>query len=251
MKKILYLIIVGLIFYSCRQESSTEKGNLHRSIENEANAQSTDENKNNKELILSSSPRKVNDTIPTHVFKTGETLWGLCRTYYGNRHYSSILSIYNEIEDATSINDGTTIKVPPLEDLLSDPMLGLDPIIHNEIGKILKARELFMKHEKTLSDLRKDVEGRTPLKLTENIKEDIQRATALINEAIVSLGKLNSDSTNVPVKTIGQLKSLASNLNNLSQGKHDGPYKYDLDMVHQRLIHAIKNSITWAKNNYK
>lgn len=249
MRKVFYFIIGGLIFYSCGQESSTEKGNPDKSNENETYIKSADKKKDNQEPKFSNAP-KVKDTIPVHVFKTGETLWNLCRTYYGNRHYSSIIATYNGIENVNSIDNGTIIKIPPLENLLSDPKLRLDPI-HHEIEKILQARELFMKHEKILSDKREDVERRAPIKLPKNIKEDIQMAVVLINEAITSLNKLDSDSIDVPLKTIGQLKSIASNLDNLSQGNHDGPYRYDLDMVHQRLIHAINNSITWVQNNYK
>ena len=106
-----------------------------------------------------------------------------------------------------------------------------------------------MKHEKALSDKRKNVEGRTPIKLPQNIKKDIQMAAVLINETITSLDKLDSDSMDIPLKINGQLKSLAINLNNLSQGKHDGPYEYDLDMIHQRLVRTINKSITWGQKN--
>lgn len=45
----------------------------------------------------------------THLFRTGQTLWDLCQTYYGNRHYSSVVALYNDIEDVNRIKDSTVI----------------------------------------------------------------------------------------------------------------------------------------------
>jgi len=249
MKKILHFIIFGLILYSCGEESSKKDKNTNKPIENKINSKSINANQDRQKPKLINQP-KGKDTIRTHIIKTHENLWLLCRKYYGNRHYSSIIAIYNEIENVRNIKIGTTIKIPPLEDILNDPKLRLKPIQH-ELKKILQARKLFMKHEKTLSDLRQNVEKTSPINLPIDTKNDIQVAVTLIDESMISLIKLNSDSIHAPSKTIDQLKSLSFNLNSLSLGIHDGPYKYDLDMVHQRLIHAIRNSITWAQNNYK
>ena len=46
---------------------------------------------------------------------------------------------------------------------------------------------------------------------------------------------------------LGQLVSVSGYLKKLSQGEHDGDYGYDIDMVHQRLIHGLKNAINWSK----
>ncbi|WP_271764833.1 hypothetical protein [Aquimarina algiphila] len=250
MKKIMYLTAVSLIFFSCKSEKPVEDDKLNKEIEVVNDSLSDDVQKNLQKPEVINEPI-VKDTIPTHVFKSGETLWYLCRTYYGNRHYSSILSIYNEIENVNDIKNGTILKVPSMHNLLKDPKLKLDPIIRVEIEKVLEAREKFMKHEKTLGESRKNVEGRAPIKLSQNTKVDLQSAIDLIDESISTLAEVKSDSINAPIKMIGQLKSLSANLTNLSKGNHDGPYQYDLDMVHQRLVHAIRNAITWAQNNYQ
>lgn len=249
MKKALYLILAVLALYSCGQNKSEEKESGNRTIETAGNESSALEKKPNQ-LPKNTTRTIEKDTVPTHIFKTGETLWDLCRTYYGNRHYSSIIAMYNEIENVESIEHGTAIKIPRLEKLLRDPKLKLEPI-QSEIGKMLEARQLFMKHEKSLSQLREGVEGRTPIVLPDSVKRDVQRATMLIDESIKYLGKIDSDSVDVPVKTIGQLKSIKANLTNLAQGNHDGPYGYDLDMFHQRLIRAINSSIAWVQKNYE
>lgn len=184
----------------------------------------------------------------THTIQSGETLWGLARTKYGNRHYSSILAMYNEVE-VENLKVGTTINMPPLDEMLKSPKFGLYPIIGSELDKLLQARELFMKHEKQLHNLRGD-ERAGQLTLPENISTDLAHATRLVNEAIEALSEPKSETVHAPTKMIGQLKSVASNLQGLSQGYHDGPYGYDLDMVHQNLIQALKNGISWAKGGY-
>lgn len=236
-----------MIFQSCTEKISKKSQEEITISKDSIHVKLNHEKGNDTEEILR-EPLKVKDSTPIHVFKTGETLWNLSRTYYGNRHYSSILSIYNEIDNVNTIKDGTQIKIPSLSILLKDSKLGLSPIIQNEIEKILDARKLFMKHEKTLRDLRDHVEGRTQLDLPENVEDDIKTATGLIDETIASLKIPKSDSIKAPLKMIGQLKSVSANLKNLSEGKHDGDYGYDIDMVHQRLINAIENAIFWAKN---
>ena len=245
MKHLIYFLIAGLTLSSCKQKSATNKDNITQPIT--INSESTDANKTDQKPKLE-TPSKVKDSIPTHIFKTGETLWDLSRTYYGNRHYSSILTKYNDIKNVNTIKNGTAIKIPSLKNLLNDQKLGLAQI-QDEVDKILRARKLFMKHETSLGDLREEVKGRTPLKLPAVVNKDLQMATTLINESIDSLNKIESDSIKKPVKMIWQLKPLSTNLRDLSKGHHDGPYKYDLDMVHQKLIQALLRGITWAENH--
>lgn len=243
MKELIYFLIAGMISYSCYSKNIAEKEEITKTDEHKIPGKSLGK----KELlpIKLSALARVKDTI--HVLKKGETLWRLSQKYYGNRHYSSLLTRYNSIQNVSNIKSGTTIKIPTLKNLLNAPHLKLAPIRY-EIEKILKARVLFMRREKMLADLRK---GRAPIQLPQNIQKDLQTAATLVDEAIESLAKVGTRSMKVPTKTIGQLKSVAANLKNLAKGRHDGPYKYDLDMVHQRLVYAMKNGISWAKNNYK
>ena len=247
MKKQLLIILIIALLVTCKQEKPAPKETLQKEVETVV-----DSTQIQKDTVATSIEKEINvkDTIPVHIFKSGETLWNLCRSYYGNRHYSSILARYNEIENVNNIKDSTPIKIPALENLFKDPKLKLAPI-ENELDKMLAARTLFMKHQKTLGDLREEVEGRTPITLPETVKNDLQQTISLINETISSLKQIESDSLEVPKRTISQLNSVVNNLTNLAKGNHDGPYKYDLDMFHQNLIRALNNSITWAQNNYK
>ena len=248
--KIFHCFIAGLVFLSCTRAGLSEEKATGRSVVKESSSQAADPSIEQVENKAAAPFYAKKDSIPLHTFQRGETLWNLCRDYYGNRHYSAVVAIYNEIENVQTIENGTRIQVPALEDLLADPKLGLTQVIHDEMSKILRTRALFMKHSQALADLRKNVEGRTPIELPENVRADLQRSVALLDEAVASLENLDADSLVAPAKTIGQLRSLSSNLNDLSLGHHDGVYKYDLDMVHQRLVHAIMNSIYWAKRGY-
>ncbi len=251
MKNIYCVILICLVFQSCIERKPADNKQFTKAIEDSVHTKLNHEKINDQEVEKTVNPSAAADSIPIHIFKTGETLWDLCSRYYGNRHYAAILSVYNEIDNVNNIKEGTPIKIPSLSYILGDTKLGLSPIIQSEIEQLLKARTLFMKHEKILYDLRGNVKGRVQLDLPENIKTDIHDAAMLIDAAIASLNMPKSDTTNVPVKMVGQLKSVAANLKNLSIGNHDGSYGYDLDMVHQRLIHAITNGIVWAQNNYE
>lgn len=243
MKKLICFLIAGMLSLNSYAKNIAEEEGITKTVEHRIPGKSLGKKNTLPVKLITLAQKK--DTLS--VIKKGETLWHLSKKYYGNRHYSSLLAHYNSIENARNIKNGTTIKIPTLKNLLNAPHLKLVPI-HYEIEKILNARMLFMKHEKMLADLRK---GRGPIQLPQNIKKDLQLAATLVEEAIESLAKVGTRSMKVPTKTIGQLKSMAFNLKNLSKGHHDGPYKYDLDMVHQRLVYAIKNGISWAKNNYK
>jgi len=248
MRKVIYVIIIGFIIYSCEQKKATENLEDDNSIKSNLQDTPFSNTKDSLQPEIISKP-VLNDSIAVHIFKANETLWDLGRKYYGNRHYSSIIATYNKIENVRNIKNGTIIRIPPLANLLRDSKLKLNPI-NDEIDKIVTARTLFMSHEKLLSDLRDDVEGRDPIQLPIETKIDIQKAASLIEETMTSLRNVGSDSIRIPLKTVGQLNNVFTNLNNLSEGKHDGPYQYDLDMFHQNLIHAINNSIIWAQNNY-
>ena len=240
MKNIYFIISILLILNSC-VDNQEQKNNIKDTVF--VKLDDTLNKKNNK------LPELKDSVIKIHIFKTGETLWGLSKKIYGNRHYSSILLIYNDIDDVHNIKNGTPIKIPPLSYMLKDPKLGLFPIFEHEIDTILQARKLFMKHEKMLYKLRKGVERKNQLVLPKDTKADIQKAANLIDKAIISLKKSKSSTIRIPVKMIRQLKYVASNLKSLSKGKHDGKFGYDLDMVHQNLIHAIRNGILRAENN--
>ena len=246
MRNILKFILICLVFYSCKEKKSTESIKTElTTIDSTVIKLNKEETKNQK----TNDSVKIMDTIPIHIFKKGETLWNLSRKYYGNRHYSSILTIYNKV-DVHNIEPGTKLKIPSLSIMLKDPEFGLYPILEKEIEKILEARELFMKHEKTLWELRKDTDRTVLLEIPRNVKNDITTAIHLIDETVVVLKVPKSDSIKVPKKMIGQLRSISTNLKNLSNGKQDG-YGYDIDMVHQRLIHTILNGSTWSENNSK
>jgi len=238
MKKFCYFIIAISILASCNETPKTAE--QETIIKPDSN------------IIVPTNPidtpivEIVKDTTPTHLFAKGETLWDLARTYYGNRHYSSIMIIYNQIDNESSIEPGTLIKIPELPTLLKDTSLNIYPFMAAEMDNIMEARQLFMQHEKQLYALRKEQNMVRPLVVPTNMEADIKKAAALIDEAIKSL-KNKSSNTKDNRKMREQLHSVSSNLKKLSQGEHDGDYGYDTDMVHQRLIHALKNAIAWGK----
>ncbi|MEM0932231.1 MAG: hypothetical protein AAGJ12_07185 [Bacteroidota bacterium] len=236
--------MVFLLVYSCAQKSEEKKTSNRSPKTNQVDSTST--LKTTSYTADRETPIAKRDSVPTHIFKSGETLWNLCRNYYGNRHYSKIVASYNRVEDVRNISDGTPIKIPELEDMFHDEKLGLTQI-HAELGQILEARKLFMKHEKTLYDLREDIQFSEKLSLPEVIQADLGQAISLTKQATTSLSKFETDTTSVPVKTMKSIKRLTKRLTNLSEGQHDGRYGYDLDMVHQELVRLLQDLILWGQ----
>ncbi len=200
-----------------------------------------------EDTLIIKTPLK-SDTSEIHIFQKGETLWDLSEKYYGNRHYSSILSIYNGIEDVNRIESGTEIKIPTLNEILIDESFGLVPQLEKEVFKILAARQLYMEDEKILWHLRRESDWKGKQNLPESVIDNLERAAALIDLTIVQLSQPEENSTSIPNKMINNLKSVSRNLKHLASGANDG-YGYDLDMVHQDLIRAIHNGKSWVEKN--
>ena len=162
-------------------------------------------------------------------------LGDIANKYYGNKAYYLPLAAYNNLKNGYYLKEKTSINIPPLPKMLKDSILGTKPLIHQEIEAILQAKDLFTKHEE---ELWQTIDNR---QLSKTQMQDLNKASQLIYKTITDLSNLK----NAPKKMIGQLKSVAINLDNLSNGKSDG-YGYDLDMVHQRLAHAFRNAILWS-----
>ncbi len=241
MKNLILPILISLIILSCGENQQNHNQDIVLITDTNL---AVLENKIDTPVI----EIKIEDTIPTHTFKKGETLWGLGRKYYGNRHYSSIMKIYNEIENENNIKDGTLIKIPKLTFLLKDTKLKLYPLAAKEMDQIMNARDLFMKHEKRLYALRKEQNMKDPLDMPKTMQDEIRQAVKLIDQAIVSLKSKKSGPTKDHKRMMEQLRSVSKYMKTLSNGEHDKDYGYDIDMVHQRLIHGLHNSIAWAKH---
>lgn len=237
MKKLFYFVILIAFLVACNESPKTTEKEI--SIKVDSNT-TTPTNPIDTPVV-----KIINDTTPTHVFAKGETLWDLARTYYGNRHYSAIMKIYNQIDNESNIEPGTLIKIPELPVLLKDTSLNLYPFMAAEMDQIMEARKLYMLHEKQLIAIRKEQEMKRPLDLPQAMITDLNKASALIDKAVKELKAKNSTSDNS--KMLGQLKNASSIMKNLATGNHDGPYGYDVDMVHQRLIHGLKNAIVLQK----
>lgn len=221
MKTKILISILFLVLQSCKKE-------IEKPLQKDVQVKKTD---------IKPNISKVIDSIKTITHKG--YLGDVAHKYYGNKAYYLPLTKYNKLKDGYYLKKKTQIHIPSFSQMVKDTRLGIDSSVHKEIDLILQARELYLKHERELRDLRK---GREPVILPKNIKKDLEKATNLIDEAILLLKKTNKP----PKKMIGQLNSVALNLKRLSKGSNDG-YGYDLDMVHQRLAHAFKNGMVWSR----
>ncbi len=239
-----FLLTIFTIFLSC-----SERENPVKDISDSSSVDSAAQSSNSalKDTFSDNNAPK-SDTIPIHIFQKGETLWDLCRKYYSNRHYSSILSIYNGIQDVNRIERGAEIKIPPLSKILMDENFGLVPKLKNETIKILAARQLYIDVEPTIWKLRKEANWKGDQILPDHVVSNLKKAADLIDLTVIQLNKLKENTSTLPNKMSDNLKSVSRNLKHLASGANDG-YGYDLDMIHQDLIRAIHNGRAWTKEN--
>ena len=227
-RRFYYLCFLGIIFFLFSGFTIMQK-------ENRKNFKFSN-------IIDTSSGTKI------YKIKKGDNLWSIAEKEYGNRHYSAIIAIYNNI-DETSLKIAQTIKIPDLEYIFSDNKFGLAQVIKEEMADILSARKLYMEVEGELEKLRSASHSEiiiVPIKIKKNLAD----AGMLIDKAIEAITKKKGVET--PKKMIGQLEKVKTALISFSEGKFGGnAHEYDTDMVHQNLIQALLNGIQWAKDGYK
>ncbi|MHC4249258.1 MAG: alpha/beta hydrolase fold domain-containing protein [Planctomycetota bacterium] len=177
--------------------------------------------------------------------KSGDTLWKLAQRLYGNRHFARVIALHNNIADAAKLSVGLDLRVPDLKMLLVDE--GLCEVAESEVDAILGAHALFREHERRLLDTRKG-KGHAKVAVPEAVADDLREAAKRIDTAIAGL-RAKRDVKTIPRLMIGQLEGVSRNLKELAGGSNDG-YGYDIDMVHQRLVHAICNGIKWSRSGF-
>lgn len=183
-----------------------------------------------------------------YILKPGDTLWDISQTRYGNRHYSAIVMTHNNIEDPNSLVAGLVIKLPDLDTLMENE--GVNRMAKEEMELILSANTLFISNERVLFQARRGKRSQQPLKIPDATNKDLVLAADKIDQAIKSLSNVSLEGRKVPKSLILQLSNIPSELRKLANGSNDG-YGYDLDMVQQRMIRAINNSIHWSREGFQ
>ncbi|MBN1757550.1 MAG: LysM peptidoglycan-binding domain-containing protein [Chitinispirillaceae bacterium] len=175
------------------------------------------------------------DTAPeeqTHIIKIGETLWDLSRECYGNRHFSRIILLHNNIEDETKLHTGQTIHVPDLKTLLERE--GLFTIAKTEMEYIVDSYAIM----------------RNSQSQNERGKYFIEAAD-LLNKASSSL-RHNEHITSLPEHMIKRIEEAAELMNRLAVMKQGSSYfSKHFDLAEQKIVSALYNAIKWARNGFE
>jgi len=78
-----------------------------------------------------------NSGIITYIFQGNDTLWNICKKYYGSGTYSKALANYNNIDNPRAIRNGTELLIPSLEILKNYTNPDNEEIIYgNSLDKI-------------------------------------------------------------------------------------------------------------------
>lgn len=183
-----------------------------------------------------------------YTLKQGDTLWDISRARYGNRHYSAIVMTHNNISDPSSLTTGTAIKLPDLDILMEQE--GVNRMAKEEMELILSANTLFLSSKSVLVEARRGKRGEQPLKIPNATSESLVLAADKIDQAIKNLSNGSVEGREAPKSLILQLSKIPDELRKLANGSNDG-YGYDLDMVQQRMVRAINNSIHWSREGFQ
>lgn len=190
------------------------------------------------------TPKKVRASIKTLAY-SGADLGYLGSRYYDNKAYRHVLSAYNNFTGSRSTDKKQdSIKIPELSFLSKDTSLPRLQTIDEALDKIIAARNLYLKIERSLWDLPIDPENRNSRQVSQAQKLKLLGASKLIFECIAGLEQQEKP----PEKAIGQFRQVAENLENIASGKID-ENGYVLDIVHQRLSYGLGNIIKWAKED--
>jgi hypothetical protein len=177
----------------------------------------------------------------------GETLASVARARYGHQKYSSVIKLYNHIQDETAVKAGTALRVPDMAIILHEE--GVTNVAPGEVELILCARAKYDKVVDELWRLRTQSGG--TYALPEHIQQELLQAANDLQQATEGLEKVQPGVNNAPSRTIGQLEQSMGGMRNLAWGDHSDPNGYDIDMVQQRYALALTYAIIWAREGFK
>jgi len=186
------------------------------------------------------------DKLKTVEYKLreGETLASVARLRYGHQKYSSVIKLYNHIEDETKVAANQTLRLPDVSDILAQE--GLAKVVPQEVNLILCSRA---KYDRVLDQLRTLGSPRGTDSIPDNIKRELFEAADDLRQATENLKLLKPGVSAAPLRTIGQLEECMGQMWELTE--HLDSYGYDIDMVQQRFALALTYSIIWARDGFK
>ena len=186
------------------------------------------------------------DKLKTVEYKLreGETLASVARLRYGHQKYSSVIKLYNHIEDETKVAANQTLRLPDVSDILAQE--GLAKVVPQEVNLILCSRA---KYDRVLDQLRTLGSPRGTDSIPDNIKRELFEAADDLRQATESLKLLKPGVSAAPLRTIGQLEECMGQMWELTERLDS--YGYDIDMVQQRFALALTYSIIWARDGFK
>ena len=232
MKTVLFLVLLLLVFgcVSCSREQRVALQQLKRYPHEHLQAPAFE-------------PLDKLQTVE-YKLREGETLASVARARYGHQKYSSIIKLYNHIEDETKVEANETLRLPDVSDILAQE--GLTKVVPQEVNLILCSRA---KYDRILDQLRTLGSPHGTDSIPENIKQELFEAADDLRQATESLKLLKPGVSAVPARTIGQLEECMGQMWGLTE--HLDSYGYDINLVQQRFALALTYAIIWARDGFK
>ena len=183
-----------------------------------------------------------------YILREHDSLASIATQRYGNQRYFEVIKVYNRIENADTIPQGTTVRVPDISTILAEE--GFTKVAAPEMEMILCSRAKFERVKDQLSELRNHIALRERVSLPPNVKQELLEAADDLQQATESLKRARPGVSAAPTKMIGQLESVMQIVRELADGSNDG-YGYDIDIVQQRYALGLTNGIIWSREGFK
>jgi hypothetical protein len=187
-------------------------------------------------------------TTKSHTLRGGESLASVADLRDGHENYSSIIKLYNHIEDAAAVATGATLGVPDIATILADE--GFTKVAASEMELILCSRAKHDRVKTELWDRRRDTPSGQRVVVPPKIEQELLEAADDLQQATESLKANKPGTGRPPAKMIRQLEDAMRLMRELADGSNDG-YGYDIDMVQQRYGLGLTYAIIWAREGFQ
>jgi hypothetical protein len=180
--------------------------------------------------------------------RRGDTLQGLAAARYGHRYYADLIALHNGIADASRLRPGTSVKLPPLLDLLSEEKL--TSVAGVEVERVLCARARYRQVVGRVPRERLARRDQGPFEIPPEVKSALDHAVQDLAEARGGFAAVRPGVIAQPRQLRRQLQSAIDLMNRIAAGHLDSE-SYDVDMVEQHIALALTYGVVWARDGFR
>ncbi len=168
---------------------------------------------------------------------------------YGNRHYTRVVLLHNDIRDASRLPVGKRIETPDFEQVLAEAP-GLRRRAGEEMERLAKARRVYMALEGELAAQTSDDPDPMKVEVPAELGAKLEALAAELSELGELMAQERPETRKPPTNMVGNLLQAAATLERVAKGEVLDE-KFDVDLIHQRLGNAMADALIWARVEFR